>query len=159
MTHPSRPAHVELADHFSSSGSRGQLLRVRLTSGEEFEGVLSAFDADHLVLVVTTSAGQSRKIRPAEVVAIAERRPRWLLQAALGVVTVGVGAFVSALVVPLLAPLAAADGALIGALGGAVAAIIVPGVVRDVSPVAYARLLERLGPLGSWRAVFPKADA
>lgn len=155
MTPTSRPAHVELADHFAKPGSSRHVLRIRLTSGEEVDCFTSFFDYDQLELIVTTQGGVTRRIRPAQVAAIAERRPRWLAYVSLGVVTVGVGALISALLVPLLSPLSAADGALFGALGGAVAAAVVPGVLRSASPVAYAELLDRLGPLAYWRVVFP----
>jgi len=71
MTRFTRPAHVELADHFANPGPSQHPLRVRLTSVEEFNCLASTFDIDALVLVATTREGSTRRIRPSEVAAIA----------------------------------------------------------------------------------------
>jgi len=159
MRHPARPPHVALADHFANPASSRHPLRIRLTSGEEFDCRAPCFDVDHLALSVTTSEGAVRKIRPADIQVVYERRPRWPAYAGLSVTTVALGAAISAVLVPLLAPLTAADGAFLGALGGALAAAVLPWFLSSLSPFAYQRLLERLGPFASWRTVFRKADA
>src|SRR5437773_12407126 len=74
---PARPAHVALADHFADPGASQRPLRIRLTSGEEFDCHAPVFDIDHLVLIVTTSEGVTRKVRPADIETLYERRPRW----------------------------------------------------------------------------------
>jgi hypothetical protein len=130
-----------------------------LTSGVEFACRAPFFDVDQLVLFVTTSEGVVRKVRPAEIQALYEHRPRWPAYAGLGLATVGLGAGISALLVPLLSPFTAVDGALLGALGGAVAAAVFPWFLASLSPFAYQQLLQRLGPFAYWRSVFPKADA
>jgi len=158
MTHPARPPHVALADHFADPGSSRHPLRIRLTSGEEFDCRAPVFDFDHLALLVTTSEGSVRKLRPADIQALYERRPRWPAYAALSVTTVVLGAVTSAVIVPLFSPLTAAGGAFLGALGGALAAAVLPWFLPGLSPFAYQRLLERLGPLAYWRSVFPKAE-
>jgi len=155
MTHPARPPHVALADHFADPEASSHPLRLRLASGEEFDCHVACFDVDQLVLVVTTSGGVARQLRPAEIEALYERRPRWLAYAGLTLGTVTLGASISALVVPLLSPLTATEGALLGALGGAIAAAVVPWLLRSISPFAYSQLLERLGPFAYWRAVLP----
>ena len=114
---------------------------------------------DQLVLVVTTSDGVARTIRPGEIRALYERRARWLAYAGLTVATVAMGAGISALLVPLLSQFTAVYGAFLGALGGGVAAAVVPSVLARVIPLGYARLLERLGPLAYWRSILPKPDA
>ena len=159
MTHAARPPHVSLADHFADPGAARHPLRLRLTSGEEFGCHTPCFDVDQLVLVVTTFEGIARRVRPAEIEALYERRPLWPAYASLGLVTVIPGAAISALVVPLVSPLSALDGAWFGALGGIVAAATLPWFLPSVSPSVYARLLERLGSFASWRTVFSKADA
>jgi len=159
MTHPTRPIHVTLADHFADAGASRHPLRLRLASGEEFDCHSPSFDVDELVLVVTTYDGVARTIRPGEIHALHERRARWPAYAGLTIATVAIGAGISALLVPLLTSLGAAYGALFGALGGAVAAAAVPSILPSVIPFEYARLLDRLGPLAYWRAVLPKADA
>jgi len=159
MTHPARPAHLALADHFANPGSSRHPLRIRLTSGEEFDCRAPCFDVDRLVLSVITSTGAVREIRPADIQVVYERRPRWPAYAGLSVTTVAMGAAISAVLVPLIAPLTAADGAFLGALGGALAAAVLPWFLPSLSPFAYQRLLERLGPFASWRTVFRKADA
>jgi len=158
MTHPTRPVHVSLADHFADAGASRHPLRLRLASGEELECHSPSFDVDRLVLVVTTYDGVARTIRAREIQALYERRARWPAYAGLTFATVVMGAGISALLVPLLSPLGAAYGALFGALGGAVAGGVVPSVLPNVIPFEYARLLDRLGRLAYWRAVFPKAD-
>jgi len=158
MTPPARPPHVALADYFAGPGTSRHPLRIRLTSGEEFDCRAPLFDADQLVLVVTTSEGVDRKVRPADVEALCERRPRWPVYASLGLVTVVPGVGLSAFLVPLLSPLSAVDGAFLGALGGALAAAVLPWFLPRLSPFAYQRLLERLGPLTYWRTVFSKAE-
>src|SRR5438034_3865081 len=85
---PARPAHVALADHFADPGASQRPLRIRLTSGEEFDCHAPVFDIDHLVLIVTTSEGVTRKVRPADIETLYERRPRWPAYASLGLVTV-----------------------------------------------------------------------
>ena len=132
---------------------------MRLASGEELDCYAALFDVDQLVLVVTTSDGVARTIRPDEIRALYERRARWPAYAGLTFATVAMGAGISALLVPLLSPLPAVYGAILGALGGAVAAAVVPSILPSVIPFGYARLLQRLGPLAYWRAVFPEADA
>src|SRR2546426_574392 len=112
MRHPARPPHVALADHFANPASSRHPLRIRLTSGEEFDCRAPCFDVDHLVLSVTTSEGDVRKVRPADIQVVYERRPRWPAYAGLSVTTVAMGAAMSAVLVPLLAPLTAADGPL-----------------------------------------------
>jgi hypothetical protein len=159
MTHLTRPLHVTLADHFADPRASRHPLRLRLASGEELDCHAPVFDVDQLVLVVTTSDGVARTIRPEEVRALSERRARWPVYAGFTVATVAMGAGISALLVPLLSPLTAVYGALFGALGGGVAAAVVPSVLASVIPVGYARLLERLGPLAYWRSVVPKPDA
>jgi hypothetical protein len=159
MTHPARPLHVTLADHFADARASRHPLRVRLASGEEFDCHSPSFDVDQLLLVVTTYDGVARTIRPGEIQALHERRARWPAYAGLTFATVAIGAGMSAFVVPLLSPLTAVYGAFFGALGGAVAAAVVPTILPGVIPFEYARLLDRLGPLAYWRAVFPKADA
>src|SRR5438132_11317012 len=76
MRHPARPPHVALADHFADPGSSRHPLRIRLTSGEEFDCRAPCFDVDHLALSVTTSEGAVRKILPAHIQVLYERRPR-----------------------------------------------------------------------------------
>ena len=159
MTHTARPPHVALADHFADRAMSRHPLRIRLTSGEEFDCHAPFFDVDDLLLVVTTAEGAVRKVRPAEIEALFEHRPRWPAYASLGLVTVVPGAAISAFLVPLLSPLTAVDGALFGALGGVVAVAVLPSFLPSVSPFAYPRLLDRLGPLAYWRTVFSKADA
>ncbi len=154
---PARPAHVALADHFADPGASQRPLRIRLTSGEEFDCHAPVFDIDHLVLIVTTSEGVTRKVRPADIETLYERRPRWPAYASLGLVTVVPSAGLSALLVPLLSPLSALDGAVLGAFGGAVAFGTVPWVLATFHPVAYSRLLGRLG-FAHWRAVFSKTE-
>ena len=133
-------------------------MRIRLTSGEEFDCHAPVFDFDLLVLVVTTSEGVTRKVAPTEIETLCERRPGWPAYATLGLVTVVPGAGLSALLVPLLSPLSALDGAILGAFGGAVAFVTVPLVLATVSPVAYSRLLGRLGA-AHWRTVFSNEDS
>ncbi len=157
MTHPARPPHVALADHFADPGASERPLRIRLTSGEEFECHAPVFDFDQLVLVVTTPEGVTRSLSPTDIETLCERRPGWPAYASLGLVTVVPGAGLSALLVPLLSPLSALDGAILGAFGGAVAFATVPWVLTTVSPVAYSRLLGRLGA-ARWRPVFSKED-
>jgi len=159
MTHPARPPHVALADHFADPEASRHPLRLRLGSGEEFDCHAPCFDVDQLVLVVTTSGGVAREVRPAEIEGLYERRPRWPAYLGLSFGTVTLRASISALVVPLLSPLTATDGAMLGALGGAMAAAVVPRLLRSLSPFAYSQLLERLGPFAYWRAVLPKTDA
>jgi len=159
MTHLARPLHVTLADHFADPEALRRPLRLRLASGEEFDCHAPCLDVDQLVLVVTTSDGVARTIRPDEIRALYERRARWLAYAGLTVATVAMGAGISALLVPLLSPFTAVYGAFLGALGGGVAAAVVPSVLARVIPLGYARLLERLGPLAYWRTVLPKPDA
>ena len=159
MTHPARPPHVALADHFADPGTSRHPLRIRLTSGEEFGCSAPSFDIDQLVLVVTASEGAGRKIRPADIQVVYECRPRWPAYAGLSVTTVVLGAVTSAVILPQLSPLTAAVGAFLGALGGALAAAALPWFLPSLSPFAYQRLLERLGPLAYWRTVFRKADA
>src|SRR5712691_5438563 len=145
MTHLARPHHVTLADHFSDPGASRHPLRLRLASGEQFDCHAPFFDVDQLVLVVTTSDGVARTIRPGEIRALYERRARWPAYAGLTFAAVAMGAGISALLVPLLSPLTAVYGAFLGALGGAVAAAVVPSILSSVMPFGYARLLERLG--------------
>src|SRR2546430_17026365 len=85
MTHPARPPHVALADHFADPGASRHPLRIRLTSGEEFDCSAPSFDIDQLVLVVTASEGAVRKIRPTDIQVLYERRPRWPAYAGLSV--------------------------------------------------------------------------
>ena|SRR2546422_886501 len=118
MTHPARPPHVALADHFADPGASERPLRIRLTSGEEFDCHAPVFDIEELVVVVTTSEGITRKVRPADIQTLSERRPGWPAYASLGLLTVVPGAGLSALLVPLLSPLGALDGAILGAFGG-----------------------------------------
>jgi len=158
MTRLARPPHVALADYFADPGASRHPLRIRLTTGEAFDCHAPVFDVDQLVLVVTTSQGVARTIQPAEVQALYELRPRWRAYASLAFFTVVPGAGISALLVPLLSPLSAGGGALFGALGGAFAAALVPWLVAGISPFAYQRLLERLGPLAYWRTVFSTGD-
>src|SRR2546430_13604509 len=126
MTHLATPPHVTLADHFADPDASRHPLRLRLTSGEELDCHAPSFDVDQLVLVVTTSDGVARTIRPDEIRALYERRARWLPYAGLTVATVAMGAGISALLVPLLSPFTAVYGAFLGALGGGVAAAVVP---------------------------------
>jgi len=158
VTHPARPPHVALADHFADPGASQRPLRIRLTSGEEFDCHAPVFDIEQLVLVVTTSQGVTRELRPTDIETLYERRPRWPAYASLGLVTVVPGAGLSALLVPLLSPLGALDGAILGAFGGAVAFAAVPWVLATFNPVAYSRLLGRLG-FGRWRTVFSNEDS
>src|SRR5881398_1478324 len=148
------PPHVALADHFADPGASERPLRIRLTSGEEFDCHAPVFDIEELVLVVTTSGGVTRKVRPADIQTLSERRPSWPAYASLGLVP-GVG--LSALLVPLLSPLGALDGAILGAFGGAVAFATVPWVLATFSPVAYSRLLGRTG-FAHWRTVVAKGE-
>src|SRR2546426_6965777 len=104
MTHLARPLHVILADHFADPGASRHPLRLRLASGEEFDCHAPCFDVNQLVLVVTTSDGVARAIRPDEIQALDERRARWPAYAGLTVATVAMGAGISALLVP--APIA-----------------------------------------------------
>src|SRR2546425_876001 len=120
MTHLARPLHVILADHFADPGASRHPLRLRLASGEEFDCHAPCFDVNQLVLVVTTSDGVARAIRPDEIQALDERRARWPAYAGLTVATVAMGAGISALLVPLLSSFTAVYGALFGALGGGV---------------------------------------
>src|SRR5437867_2431259 len=159
ITPLARPLHVTLADHVADPGASRHPLRVRLASGEELDCHARFFDVDQLVLVVTTSDGVARTIRPEEIRALYERRVRWSAYAGLTLATVAMGAGISALLVPLLSPLTAVYGALLGALGGGAAAAVVRSALPSVIPLEYARLLERLGPLAYWRAVLPKPDA
>lgn len=133
-------------------------MRIRLTSGEEFECHAPVFDVDQLVLVVTTSQGVTREVRPTDIETLSERRPGWPAYASLGLVTVVPGAGLSALLVPFLSPLSALDGAILGAFGGAVAFATVPWVLATFNPVAYSRLLGRLGA-AHWRKVFSNEDS
>src|SRR5437879_12852214 len=119
MRHPARPPHVALADHFGDPGSSRHPLRIRLTSGEEFDCRAPCFDVDHLVLSVTTSEGDVRKVRHADIQVVYERRPRWPANAGLSVTTVELGAAMSEVLVPLITPINAAAGAFLGAIGGA----------------------------------------
>ena len=151
------PPHVALADHFADPGASERPLRIRLTSGEAFDCHAPVFDIEELVLVVTTSGGVTRKVRPADIQTLSERRPSWPAYASLGLVTVVPGAGLSALLVPLLSPLGALDGAILGAFGGAVAFATVPWVLATFSPVAYSRLLGRTG-FAHWRTVFAKGE-
>src|SRR2546428_343014 len=102
MTHLARPLHVILADHFADPGASRHPLRLRLASGEEFDCHAPCFDVNRLVLVVTTSDGVARAIRPDEIQALDERRARWPAYAGLTVATVAMGAGISALLEPLL---------------------------------------------------------
>src|SRR2546429_1322 len=154
---PARPAHVALADHFADPGASQRPLRIRLTSGEEFDCHAPVFDIDHLVLIVTTSEGVTRKVRPADIETLYERRPRWPAYASLGLVTVVPSAGLSALLVPLLSPLSALDGAVLGAFGGAVAFGTVLWVLATFHPVAYSRLLGRPG-FAHWAGGLPKTE-
>src|SRR2546427_9875985 len=92
MTHPARPPHVALADHFADPRMSRHPLRIRLTSGEEFDCHAPFFDVDDFLLVVTTAEGAVRKVGPAEVEALFEHRPRWLAYASLVLVSVALGA-------------------------------------------------------------------
>src|SRR5438132_12797111 len=83
MTHPTRPIHVTLADHFADAGVSRHPLRLRLASGEEFDCHSPSFDVDELVLVVTTYDGVARRIRPGGIQALYERRARWPASAGL----------------------------------------------------------------------------
>ncbi len=132
-------------------------MRIRLTSGEQFDCHAPVFDDDQLVLVVTTAEGGTRKVSPTEIETLCERRPGWPAYTSLGLVTVVPASGLSALLVPLLSPLSALDGAILGAFGGAVAFATVPWVLATVSPVAYSRLLGRLGA-AHWRTVFSRED-
>src|SRR3989449_10009331 len=134
MTHAARPLHVSLADLFTAPGAARHPLLLRLTSGEEFECHTPCFDVDQLVLVVTTFEGIARRVRPAEIEALYERRPLWPAYASLGLVTVIPGAAISALVVPLVSPLSALDGARFGALRGIVAPATLSWVLPPPSP-------------------------
>ena len=154
--HPARPPHVALADHFAAAASSQHPLRVRLRSGEEFDCYAPVFDADQLLLVVTTAEGVTRHVRPDEIEALYEHRLRWPVLAGFISATVALGAGTCALVIPLLSPLTAVYGAVIGALGGAVAAALVPSLLPTVIPFEYARLLDRLSTLAYWQPVYPK---
>lgn len=158
MTRLARPPHVALADHFADPGASLRPLRIRLRSGEELDCHAPVFDIDRLMLVVATSEGVTRTLHPTEIEALYERRPGWPAYASLGLVTVVPGAGLSAFLIPLLSPLSALDGALLGAFGGAVAFGIVPWALATFTPVAYSRLLERLGS-ARWRLVFSKHDS
>src|SRR5436305_6152627 len=118
MTHLARPLHVTLADHFADPGASRHPLRVRLASGEEVDCHAPFFDVDQLVLVVTTSDGVARTIRPEEIRALYERRVRWPAYAGLTFATIAMGAGISALMVHLLSQLHPVYGAILGALGG-----------------------------------------
>jgi len=157
MTHPARQPHVALADDFADPAASERPLRIQLVSGEEFECHAPVFDIDQLMLVVTTSEGVTRNVQPAEIETLYERRAGWPAYASLGLVTVVPGAGLSALLVPLLSSLSAFDGAILGAFGGAVAFGTVPWVLATFNPVAYSRLLGRLG-FARWRTVFSKGE-
>ena len=157
ITHSPRPPHVVLADHFAQAGACTHPLRIRLTSGEQFDCYRPHFDVDELVLSVTTYEGVVRNVRAAEVQAIFERRPRLPVYAGVSLAAILLGAGICALVVPFLAPLTAVDGASIGGLAGALGAAVL--LLPTLNPVAYPRLVEHLGGFVHWRAVFPKADA
>ena len=92
MTHPARPPHVALADHFAGPGASERPLRIRLTSGEEFDCHAPVFEIEDLVLVVTTSEGITRKVWPADIQTVSERRPGWSAYASLGLLTLVPGA-------------------------------------------------------------------
>ena len=49
-------------------------MRIRLTSGEEFDCHAPVFDIEQLVLVVTTSQGVTREVRPTDIETLYERR-------------------------------------------------------------------------------------
>ena len=157
ITHSPRPPHVLLADHFAQSGACTHPLRIRLTSGEEFDCHRPVFDVDELVLSVTTYERVVRNVPAAEVQAIFERHPPLPVYAGVSLAAVLLGAGLGALVVPLLAPLKAVDGASIGGLAGALGAAVL--LLPTLNPIAYPRLVKHLGAFVYWRAVFPKADA
>src|SRR5438309_10182634 len=117
MTHPTRPIHVTLADHFADAGVSRHPLRLRLASGEEFDCHSPSFDVDELVLVVTTYDGVARPIRPGEIQALYERRACWPAYAGLTIATGAIGAATSALLAPSLAPLGAVYGPPLGTPG------------------------------------------
>jgi len=50
-------------------------LRIRVTSGEEFDCHAPVFDIEDLVLVVTTSEGITWKVWPADIQTLSERPP------------------------------------------------------------------------------------
>src|SRR5947209_18493657 len=105
MRHPARPPHVALADHFANPASSRHPLRIRLTSGEEFDCRAPCFDVDHLVLSVTTSEGDVRKVRPADIQVVYERRPRCPAYAGTSVTTVALVPTMTPSLLPLSAHL------------------------------------------------------
>src|SRR5437867_13146861 len=113
------PPHVALADHFADPGASERPLRIRLTSGEAFDCHAPVFDIEELVLVVTTSGGVTRKVRPADIQTLSERRPSSPAYASLGLVKVVRGAGPRAPLVPRLPPLGPLGRAIPGAVGGA----------------------------------------
>lgn len=124
-------------------------------SGEEVDGYAPSFDPDELVLVITTTDGATRTIRPAEIQALFEHRPRWSFYAAATGAIVLLSGSLSAFLVPLLSPLSSLQGAFIGAIAGVAAAYAVSSSIGSVAPVEYARGWQRLAPLTRWHTIIP----
>ena len=152
---PTRPVHVTLADHFANPSASRCVVRIVLVSGEEVDGYAPSFDPDELVLQITTTDGARRTIRPAEIQALLEHRPRWSFYAAATGAIVLLAGSLSAFLVPLLSPLSGLQGAFIGGIAGAAAAYAVSSSVASLAPVEYARRWRRLGPLTRWRTIIP----